>query len=110
MVQDLQIIPIGSGAFRLTWSSDQVDPVYRVYRDGLLIATTRLGIWVTPAVPDEFPTFEVLDHAEGDPQQAYPARLTLAWYSDPAVASYQVQQYVDAVWTTRATIANTAGR
>lgn len=108
MVTDLRMLPLGFGAWRLVWASDET--VFRIYRDGLLIGTTRGRTFHVAAPAGEFPVFEVLDDAEGEPQRAYPGRLILGWYArmdeSPAAESYLVQERINDEWVTRQTVRN----
>ena len=94
----------GSDAWVIAWTSDQVSPTYRVYRDGRLIATTTAqSITITVAAGSETPVIEVLDDAADLPAAGFPGRALLAWFRSAtgSLNHFRVEEYVGAAWTLR---------
>jgi hypothetical protein len=96
-------------AFRLTWSSNETQPVpFRVYREGVQIAAFNsadgLGEIVLTVAPGESPFVEVLDKTGSVPSIAFPGRLTIHWQAVSGASSYLVQEYISAAWTTQQTV------
>lgn len=104
MISDLQIVHLGFGQWRLTWVSDETDPTFRIYRDGVLVATTKLATHLVRIDDGSFPVFEVLDDDEAEPQRSYSGRAEIAWFTHPDVDSYDVQEWDGAEWITRQTL------
>jgi len=92
------------GGVRLTWQSDAEDPTFYVYRDGVLIATTKQRSMMFSGQAGEQVVVEVLDDADGIPVAAYPGRVWLRWKPSTDTAKYRVEEYVGAAWTARASI------
>src|SRR5688572_25678159 len=104
MVTFSEPIRVGPRTWRLSWSSDLVDPTFRVYRDGVLIATTRAAS-ITVTVPDgQSPTFEVLDDADTAAAAGYPGQALLFWQRTSGADKYRVEELVGAVWTPRGVV------
>lgn len=92
--------PIGSEGHHYEWVSDQVDPTYYEYVDGVLVSSgpqTWRDLWLAPG---EMVQFEVLDSPSETPEPAYPSRAWLAWYADAVDPAYRyrVDEYVDSEW------------
>lgn len=75
-----------------------------VYQDGILIATTTAEEWIFQALPGTALIVEVLDDADALPEDVFPGRVTLGWHGEDNVESYLIEEFIDAAWTTRATI------
>src|SRR5687768_4606477 len=104
MVTSLTVTNVGGGAYRLDWASDLVSPTFYVYRDGVLVLTTRLTSLVVGVdlAAGEAPVYEVLDDAAATPGTAYPNYALLAWYAGPGASEYLIEEaavggYRDAV-------------
>jgi len=92
---------IGPRSWELSWSSDLPEPTYRVYRDGVLVATTSARSMIFTVSPSEYPVVEVIDDATARPQSAHPSRITLHWHKTAATAKYLIDQQVGGEWTRR---------
>jgi hypothetical protein len=99
MLTSLSLTPAGTFAWRLAWTGDDADATYRVFRDGRLLATTRLTELLVGATGGAPPVFEVLDDPEAEPAAGFPATATLAWYASAGAARYRVEQDVGGNWT-----------
>jgi len=93
----------------LRWSSDRTPPVtFRLYREGRKIyevtSADGTGEFVLAVADGDQPFVEVLDVACANPSLAFPGRFTLVWLSVSGAASYRIDEYVSAAWTTRQTI------
>ena len=95
---------VAPGTWRLTWSSDEASPTYRVYVDGDLAAAIDVAEYVLRVGAGEYPVVEVLDTDVATPAEAHPPRLDLWWMGVSAADYYRVDEYVDASWTERARI------
>lgn len=76
------------------------------YINGLLAWSGLQRFFQLEAVEGEQKQYEILDDIAGVPEPGYPGRAFLTWLPQDDVASYKIQELVDAVWTTRATIAD----
>lgn len=104
MITSINITRISTTTYLLSWATDQTTPTFRVYRDGVLIATTTgLSIEVTIAGED-YPRFDVFDDDTSVPAAVFPRRMILAWYGISSAVSYRIEEYVGGVWTQRASI------
>jgi len=101
-VQNLTASRVGAAAWRITWTSDQPSPTYRVYRDGVLVTTTVAESITIAVGPAESPVIEVLDDPAAIPMTTHPRRLSLAWYHTDLAEHYRVEQYIDSAWVYRA--------
>lgn len=81
----------------LSWSSSLTDPLYYIYRDGDLIATTYAESMTFFVAPGEFPALEVLDSSAA-PSYASPGRKWLSWYPDADAAYYLIEEATDEVY------------
>jgi hypothetical protein len=52
---------------------------------------------------DDGATVDVVETGD-EPNEAYPRRITLAWWGIEDAAEYQIEEYVSAVWTWRQTL------
>lgn len=107
MISDLQMDSLGGGAWRITWTSDLVDPTFYVYRDGQLLGTTRAAEWVVRLAAGDRPVFEILDSDDDTAPTAtrgFPGFVTLGWYASTGSDRYLIQELVGVDWTTRRTI------
>ncbi|HRT95518.1 MAG TPA: hypothetical protein P5532_13910, partial [Planctomycetota bacterium] len=103
-ITSASLVRTGPVAARLEYASDQVSPTFRVYRDGVLIATTA-ATWLDVAFGrGEYPVFEVYDDATA-PGLCYPDRATVQWRGQGAgIAHYRVEQFVGAAWAVKARV------
>ena len=92
---------VGPRAWRLSWSSTESAPTYRVYRDGLLVAQTTATEITLSVDEGEAPVVQVLDTAAAVPDEGHPGRATLGWYAVLGADHYRVEEYVATVWTLR---------
>lgn len=104
MITSLTATRTGPTTWRLNWTSDETNPTFYVYRDGVLIAQTTAVEWeVTVPAGGAAPVFEVLD-ADDEPTQGYPATVVLAWYAAAGAASYRVEQLDGVDWVEQAEV------
>jgi len=96
--------PLGGGAWRLAWVSSVVGATFYLYRDGVLVLTTRLTSTVVAVGGSESPVYEVLDDAAERPAAAHPPYAVLAWYASPAAAEYRVEELLAGEWTERTVV------
>jgi len=90
---------IAFNAYRLTFSSTELDPVYRIYRDGIIIETTKRNWKDIEVYPGAAVQIEVRDDANA-PAEAWPGQVLLSWGRDDTAASYRVEVYANAAWAT----------
>ena len=101
---------LGPNTWRLSWSSDQTDPTYRVYLDGQLISEQTSEEYILRMDGSAAPIVEVLDVASDVPADAFPGYLRLGWAAHDDAAQYLVQKYNGASWDTIATFAADASK
>ena len=94
-----QLIP---GGVILHWTSDVADATFRLYRDGVLLVTTKLTEWTVPVDDGASPIFEVFDDATTPPTKVWPDHVRLEW--EAVQDRYRVEQYVGSSWVAVATI------
>jgi hypothetical protein len=101
------VLQVGVDLYQLDWSSDQdisdANP-YRIYQDGVLIATQTAASLVVQAPASQVPVFEILDDADAVPQPGYPAYSILSWTLDDDVSLYRIEEYDGAAWNEVATV------
>ena len=100
-------LQLGINAWRVSWTSDQVDPIYRVYRGGVLIAVMRQAWIDLTMIIGESERLEVLDDAARVPKRTTPAILELRWAPVTGVTSYRIEQLLNSVWTTVGVVSET---
>lgn len=87
-----QPVQISANTWRVSWSSDQSDPTFYVYRDGELLGETERTWWDFTLVPGESLMVQVLDDAAADPSDVTDGRVTLAWYGVADTDYYRIDQ------------------
>jgi hypothetical protein len=97
---------VDSRSWLVSWSSDEDNPTYYVYKDGRIVGTTKDTQMIFTVEPGEALVIEVLDDEDAEPQTAYPGRLMLRWYQSPATDYYLVQEYYGGSWVTRKKVAD----
>lgn len=97
---------LGDDTYRLNLASTESDPVYSLYRNGVLIATTESDYFDVVVAPGDSPTFVVIDQTESAPtgEADYPPRLTIRWSGVDGAYLYRIEELIDAAWVTRAQI------
>ena len=95
---------LGSGAYLITWSSDQVSPTYRVYLDGVLVSTQTVASSVLRA-EGTAPILEILDVPDDVAADAFPDHFTLGWITSTNTSRYRIEKYSNGAWTATATVA-----
>lgn len=105
MVTELALTYLAADRVRLSWASDADDPIYRVYRDGELVLTTRATTYDAAIADGAAPVFDVVDQEDADPS-AFPPFAVVQWYQVADAAAYRVEQYVDSAWTMLVTVAD----
>lgn len=92
--------PISASLWRLNFTSDDPDAVFRIGVDGVLVGTTQNTYWDVAVSPGEHVIVEVYDDNTAF-VATYPGRVTLAWDAVENAAYYSVEEYVDAEWVVR---------
>lgn len=87
----------GANQLEVEWTSDQADPVYRLYVDGELLAETELTVWRFAISPGTSPLIEIRDDATRPP--VYPGRATLHWRVAAGAVAYRVEAWSGTAWT-----------
>lgn len=106
MITSLTATPLDPYTYRLDFTSDHPSPTFYVYASGSLIATTTDMSLIVPLSLDSSVVYDVLDDPLAVPTTDFPGAVTLAWYANPATASYRIEQYDGAAWNEVATIQN----
>lgn len=105
MITNLTAEQVSRSAFLLRWSSTLgAGAVFRVYRDGELLATTTLTEWLITVEQGEAPVLEVLDADTPNPSPAFPGYLLISWYAVAGAERYLVQENLSGTWTTFKTV------
>lgn len=107
-VTDLTIQTIGEGRWEITFSATST-PVH------LYVNGNRQHTWDYGTSGDTYRYIltsqepATIDITEGDdePARHWPDRLTLGWYRVNGAQSYQIDEYVDDEWITRAIVPDT---
>lgn len=94
-------VRVDSRTWRLAWSSDLEDPVFYVWRDGRLVASTPDTSMLFTAAVGESLLVEVLDDSTASPLAAWPSRARLEWRGAAGAERYRVEEYVSGEWTAR---------
>jgi hypothetical protein len=84
---------------RLSWSSDVSGAVFRVFRDGDLVSTTRATSLLFVVGPGESLDVEVLDDALTEPTYNAPGYAVLHWWPSSGAAAYRVEEFVEGAWS-----------
>ena len=97
MVTELPSLQLGVRDWLLRYSSDQPDPLYRIYSHGKRIAATTHD--PHHVMVDSFDTadFEIRDD-DLPPAYSVPYRGTIWWYGNPLVAHYLIEQWIASAW------------
>jgi len=90
----------------IRWTSTESTPTFRVYRDGVLIATTTTTSIDIAVAPGESPAIEVLDDATTLPEAGFPGWALLTWFRPSGGGGdyYLIEEYVSGApgsWVTR---------
>lgn len=93
-----QPVRVGPRSWRLTWSSDKSDPLYRVYRNGRLVGVTKAEEWIFTVGLNESPVIDVLDDAS-DPGAVLTGVLLIQWRYVAGTEEYRVEEDVSGTWT-----------
>lgn len=93
---------VGANIVRVTWTSDDPTPLFRVWKDGNVVLTT-VSYMDFYLAAGEMPVIEVFDD-DTVPSSAYPGNMLLFWYHVATAAKYRVEKYEDGEWVTVATI------
>jgi len=87
----------------LTLSSTKADPVYRIYRDGVLVQVTKSNRIVVPLPDGGSVTMDMRD--DGDPPgPSTESFIVLEWDAIANTFFYSVEQLIASVWTRIATV------
>jgi hypothetical protein len=84
-------------SWRITFSSDETSPVFRVWYQGRLIAITTDTEIIIESTAE--PAVEVADSPDTlTSQQAYPGRSNLQFFGVASAATYRIYEYVSGNW------------
>jgi len=97
MVTELPPLQLGARDWLLRYSSDLLEPVYRIYRNGKLIATTVHGTHHVLIDSFDRADFEIRDD-DSPPEYNVPYKGTIWWYGNPLVANYLIEQWQVSAW------------
>ncbi len=108
-IQDLTIQQIGPWSFILTWGSTLGTPTYYIYKNGVLDLITTEEQIQYDLQDGENIIVDVFDSISDTPGDAFPNFATLQWNpsADGEAKTYQVQQFIDSVWTVVSTLPDT---
>jgi len=98
---------IGPRTWTFTWASSLTDPMFYVYRNGLLAGITNHTSMSFEVAAGERLDIEVFDDADAIPGRTYPGRLRLGWQAADGAIAYRVEEFVDTAWVTRRRILET---
>ena len=104
MVTMQPIIQVGAGSFLLRFSSDQGDPIFYIYLDGILIAETTATEYTIAIAAGNQAIVEVLDDADAEPTEVFPGNVRLGWFFVDGVDYYRIDEYIAGEWTQRARV------
>ena len=95
--------PIRTGlqSVLLKFSSDQEDPLFYIYIDGILVAETGQTEYIVAIEAGESCMVEVLDDADALPMQVFPGKLRLGWFWVADTDYYRIDEYINEAWTQR---------
>ncbi|KPL06089.1 hypothetical protein AMJ85_10735 [candidate division BRC1 bacterium SM23_51] len=91
-------IQVGPNAWRLSWSSDQDDPDYRVYVNGEYRLTTRSNTTVLTLGAVESAVVDVFDDETSRPSPAASAYVVLGWDAVADADYYRIERKIDGAW------------
>jgi hypothetical protein len=94
---------IGPNMVRVTWASDDPTPLFRIWRDGLLVATTTATYMDFYLEAGENMVLDVYDDTTV-PSAAFPGRMVLFWYHVAGAEKYRIEEYIAAAWVAQRTI------
>lgn len=98
----LQAFP-GGTVWLATATSTLSDPMYYWWRDGQLVTVTKCNVMTFSAVGDS--QISVFDSAEDTPDtEAFPWQDTIQWEHADSAQWYEIEEYIEGVWTPRAVI------
>jgi hypothetical protein len=92
-------VQVGPNAYRLTWSSELSDPVFRIYRNGVLVTQTRATSWVFHMPPKETHDIEIFDDAAEVSRGGRAPSVALQWVPVAGAEDYLVEQFITGEWT-----------
>lgn len=88
-----------SGEVYIAWTTGDFGPPYRVFVNGVQVATTRATRMLKLIALDESAIIEVLDDPSASPSIVRSARLNLGWAQSSGADHYRVERKIDSVWT-----------
>ena len=93
----------GKTSWLLKFSSDQQDPIFYIYLDGVLVAQTSQTQYELVVNPDEYYVIEVLDDANAQPMQIFPGKTRLSWFGSDIdnTKYYRIDEYISSQWVER---------
>jgi len=92
-------IQVGPNSWLMRWSSDLSSPLYRIFRNGTLIAHTRRTSMVCTVPTDEAAQIEIFDDVVSRSKGLPSAHARLLWDSvDQCVAYYVERKNAQGQW------------
>jgi len=102
-VIELPPLQLGTRDWLLRYQSDLLSPVFHIYRNGKQIATTIHDTHQVMVDSFDRADFEIRDDEE-PPEYNVPYKGLVWWYGNPIVATYLIEQLIDAVWVQQAEV------
>jgi len=100
-------LQVGPQSFELSWSSSLSEPVYRIYRNGTLLAVQRSARIVLTMNQDQHDIIDVMDDVTTPAPVIVPPVMQGLFPPVAGAYSYKVEQLIGAVWTFRTNIRQT---
>lgn len=97
-------IQVGPYAWRLSWTSDQENPTYRVYRNGREVHRGSLNTATVTLQEGESATVEVLDDDAAVAESIAATSHTLHWAASTGAVAYRVERKISGEWTLEHTL------
>ena len=94
---------VAPNCWKMRWSSDLSDPLYRVSLDGRLIRVGRRNWEIVTPPGTAGALVEVLDSA-AVPASAGEGQVTVNWAAVSGAGAYLIEEYVGGEWRPRATV------
>jgi hypothetical protein len=95
--------PISATGYRVEWQSDQPNPQFWIYQDGILANQTTQTSGTFSVEPGTHLVLEVFDNATEKPAHQLSGKMALFWYAVPDTEKYYIEELVDSTWIKRFT-------
>ena len=100
-------LQVGPQSFELSWTSTIPKAVFRIYRNGNLLAVQRSARIVLTMNQDQHDIIDVMDDATIPAPSLVPPVMQGLFPSVAGADSYKVEQFIGAVWTFQTNIRQT---